>query len=360
MTPNRPIDRILELARWAPSGDNTQPWRFERVDDFRAVVHGFDTRAHCVYDLDGRPSQIALGALLETASIAASVEGFALNTSLRAGLPDTQPTIDLQLLSDPSLTPSPLAPAIPLRSVQRRMMHLTALTAAQKAALEASVGPGFDVRWVEGFGGRLRVALMLFRSARLRLTMPEAYQVHRDIIEWNAQFSTDRVPDQALGASGPSIALMRFAMASWDRVRFMNRYLAGTWIPRIELDLLPGIACAAHFALVARGPVTALEHYLTAGRAVQRFWLTATQLGLVLQPEITPLVFARYAREGRAFSATPGTQAAARAVAADLGAALGHDVANSTVFMGRVGTGPAVRARSLRREVAGLLQKGGS
>ena len=27
------IYRIIELARWAPSGDNTQPWRFEIIDE---------------------------------------------------------------------------------------------------------------------------------------------------------------------------------------------------------------------------------------------------------------------------------------------------------------------------------------
>ena len=59
------LEAILDLARWAPSGDNTQPWRFEIKDARRLVVHGFDTRAHCVYDLDGHPSQISLGALLE-------------------------------------------------------------------------------------------------------------------------------------------------------------------------------------------------------------------------------------------------------------------------------------------------------
>ena len=52
------LEQILDLARWAPSGDNTQPWRFERVDDLHVVVHGFDTRDHCVYDLTGHPSQM--------------------------------------------------------------------------------------------------------------------------------------------------------------------------------------------------------------------------------------------------------------------------------------------------------------
>ena len=63
---NQTLRDILDLARWAPSGDNTQPWRFAIEADDRVVVYGHDTRATCVYDLDGHPSQISLGALLET------------------------------------------------------------------------------------------------------------------------------------------------------------------------------------------------------------------------------------------------------------------------------------------------------
>jgi len=47
------IEQILDQARWAPSGDNTQPWRFEIKGPLHVVVHGSDTRRHCVYDLDG-------------------------------------------------------------------------------------------------------------------------------------------------------------------------------------------------------------------------------------------------------------------------------------------------------------------
>jgi nitroreductase len=45
----RLIESILDEARWAPSGDNTQPWRFELRGTMAAAVHEFDTRAHCVF-----------------------------------------------------------------------------------------------------------------------------------------------------------------------------------------------------------------------------------------------------------------------------------------------------------------------
>ncbi len=64
-----PLIEVLDLARWAPSGDNTQPWRFAIEASDRVAIFGRDTRAHCVYDLDGHPSQISLGALLETIAL---------------------------------------------------------------------------------------------------------------------------------------------------------------------------------------------------------------------------------------------------------------------------------------------------
>ncbi|MHB8556148.1 MAG: nitroreductase family protein, partial [Candidatus Dormibacteria bacterium] len=69
------LGRILDLGRWAPSGDNTQPWRFEIVSDHHLVVHGSDTRHQVVFDLEGHASQLSIGTLLESLAIAASGEG---------------------------------------------------------------------------------------------------------------------------------------------------------------------------------------------------------------------------------------------------------------------------------------------
>ena len=43
------------------------------------------------------------------------------------------------------------------------------------------------------------MAKLLFRNAHIRLTTPEAYPTHRDIIEYNAQYSENRLPDRAVG-----------------------------------------------------------------------------------------------------------------------------------------------------------------
>lgn len=354
-----PIEHVLNLARWAPSGDNMQCWRFEVTGARSLRVHGFDTREHCVYDLDGHPSQISLGALFETMEIAASGQAWAM--AMRrdpAATDEARPVFEVEFQEHPGLAPSPLLPWIERRCVQRRPFSLKALSATQKEALQAAVGPTYEVRWIEALSERLRFAKMLFHSAKLRLITPEAYPTHRDIIEWGARHSKDRIPDQALGASALTLAMMKFALKSWERVAFLNRYLAGTWAPRIELDFVPGVACAAHFVIVSRaGPLRSFEDYLAGGRAAQRFWLTAASLGLQLQPEITPLVFARYVREERRFSDNPASLALAPRIKQRLDSCLGEGVAQRAAFMGRVGLGPSPLARSGRLELAELMQQ---
>ena len=92
---NAVLEQILDLARWAPSGDNTQPWRFEILSDERLIVHGFDTRGHCVYDLTGHPSQISLGAMLESLRLAAAARGYEARIERRVDTPETHLLFDV-------------------------------------------------------------------------------------------------------------------------------------------------------------------------------------------------------------------------------------------------------------------------
>lgn len=345
------------MARWAPSADNTQPWRFEIISEEHLVVHGFDTRHDCVYDLDGHLSHLALGALLESIALAASGHGLQTSFQRRLDTPATRHIFDVYLQPAPSMVADPLIPYIPIRSVQRRAMRTQPLSPGEKAALEAAVGPRYRILWLEGFRNRLRAAKLTFHNAKTRLTMPEAYQVHKEIIEWNARFSQDRIPDQAVGLDPITTRLMQWVLQSWQRVRFFNRYLAGTWLARIELDLVPGIACAAHFVILACDKPGSVDDYVSAGRAMQRFWLTATQLGLKLQPEVSPLIFARYLRNGTQFSQLKGMHERAQLPARQLKQLTGEKEIEFAVFMGRIGTGRAPVARSLRLALERLIKR---
>ncbi|MES2758053.1 MAG: molybdopterin biosynthesis protein MoeY [Pseudomonadota bacterium] len=349
------IEQILDLARWAPSGDNTQCWRFEIVDAGHVVVHGSDTRDHCVYDLDGHPSQISIGTLLETMAIAATAHGLRADAVRRPDSDERHPLFDVRFVADPGVVASPLIDTITVRSVQRRPMSKRALTAGEKLALEQSVGPDYTVMWLEGTRLKLQAARLMYDNAKLRLTMPEAYEVHRAIIEWNARFSEDRVPDQALGVDAVTLKIMHWGMKSWSRLSKMNAVL-GTWGARAQMDFLPGIACGAHFVIKGVRQPQDIDDYVAAGRAVQRFWLTLTKLDLCMQPELTPLIFSSYVKKGIRFTKLAHVQAAAAHLQGKL-ADLVDTGAGHPVYMGRLGAGPMPTARSVRRPLAALMTK---
>lgn len=347
--------KLLDLARWAPSGDNTQPWRFEIAGEGHIVVHGHDTRDSVVYDIDGRPSQIAHGALLETLRIAASGFGCTTSWSLRPGCTDSLPVYDVVVEPRAGLAADPLLPFVETRVVQRRPMRTTALTDAQRAALAAAPGPRYELRFFESAGERWSIAKLLWANARVRLTCPEAFEVHRAIIEWGVRYSKDRIPEQAVGVDPLTARLMRWAMQSWSRVDFMNRYLFGTIAPRVQLDLLPAMACAAHLALVADRPPVGIVDHVDAGCAMQRVWLTASALGLHLQPEMTPVIFNWYARAARSISTAPGLDDQVGELSRSIAALLGERASGSLVFMGRVGVSARPGSRSTRKDLTELM-----
>lgn len=349
------IEKIIDNARWAPSGDNMQTWRFEIINDQHFVVHGYDTREHCVYDLQGHASQLAIGALLESINISASAFQYLTEFKLRSDLPETKPTIDVFLSYDSSVMSDPLLPFLPIRSVQRRMMKSTQLTVEQKMALEQAVGNFYSIKWIEGFANRCRAAWLMQQNGKLRLTLPEAFSTHSTVIEWNARFSDDKIPDQAVGLDPLATKSMKWAMQSWKRVSFLNSYCFGTLLPRIELDLLPGLFCAAHFAIVAERKPESVEDYLNVGRAVQRFWLTATQLGMQLQPEMTPLIFFGYVKEKVLFSRNVQLTDYTEKLSNVFELLIGKSIIYRAVFVGRIGQGDIAKARSLRHSVRKLI-----
>ena len=349
------IHDVLELARWAPSGDNTQPWRFEILSDTSALVHCYDTREHCVYDLDGHASQIAHGALLETIAVAAPK--FRMRAIDRVVEEHSSGNVihHVALQAAPDGAQDPLARYIIDRSVERRSMKLAPLASDQRDRLAASI-PGYVLRFEATLSRRAHMALLNASNAYIRLTIPEAFAVHKNVIEWHAKTSEDRLPDASLGAGPALLATMRFAMASFERIDFMNRFAGGTLLPRLALDITPGIRCAAHFVVIAKQEPRTMSDRVRAGRAIQRLWLTATQLGLRMQPSYTPLVFARYAREGRRFTESQRAQRAAHDIARKLQMLVGADQAAKVVFMGRVGIARAPDVgRSLRLPLSRLI-----
>ena len=350
------VENIIEAGRWAPSGDNTQPWRFEITADDSFTIHGNDTRDWVVYDLQGHASQLAIGCLHENLSIAASALGYRLEIKPDVQFDETNLVYHAALSELPAgETDEPLLASIWTRCVQRRPMGTRQLTMAEKTELEQSLPNGYSVHWLESAKTKKAVAKLMFGNAYTRLVMKEGFDVHSKIIDWGKSTSEDKIPDKSLGLDPLTLKLMKWTMGRWERLDFMTTYMAGTFMPRVLMDYLPSLKSSAHFIIVADKQPSDITDYISAGRAVQRFWLTSDRLGLGFQPEQTPVIFSEYLKRDVAFSTNSKALLNAKQMDASYRRLVGDDRVDRGVFMGRLGRTKPVKHRSIRLPLKKLI-----
>src|SRR3989344_1888875 len=120
------IQKILEAAVNAPSGSNSQPWRFE-VSGSEIKVIALPEKDHPILNYRNRGTLIAHGALIENISITSSVLGYKANVNL---FPDTSnPKLIARIgLEQNSPSSNPLYKCIPLRSTNRKPYKRTPIT----------------------------------------------------------------------------------------------------------------------------------------------------------------------------------------------------------------------------------------
>lgn len=356
------IERILDLARWAPSGDNTQPWRFHIRGDRLVDIHVRDQSDHDVYDYNnGQPSVLSAGMLLECLRIAASRHGLRADWAYHGRFGGHDHLIRVALVPDDAVTEDRLLSYVTLRSVDRSPYRQTPLAPADKQALADALGGELSVAWFESPAERGRIARINGRATDIRLRIPEAFRVHQKIIDWERRHSPDRIPAGSLGLDAPTLILMRWSLGDWRRTAGLNRLPAATLAARLQMDYRPGRHCAAHFMLARRvapphGSHEEGECLLRAGQAIQRFWLTATARGLSLQPAVATLIYAFYGRHRQPFTESPAIRRKAEALADALEAVAPAGI-DHLLFCGRLGRPMARRAgpRSVRKPLEALL-----
>lgn len=352
--PSSAIEDIVNVARWTPSGDNAQPWRFRRQGDDRLLIHIRDDSAGNVYEYrGGEPTLLSGGMLLASLDIAASAAGLRMEWHYKER--DAQGwQIAAQFHPAPDRPWDPLYPYVPLRSVDREPYQHGPLTPAQKTALVAALGPELEIRWHESLGARFAMAHLNACATSIRLRIPETFNIHKTLIDWKRLRSPTGIPACSLGLDSATLKIMRWGMENWSRLDRLNR-IAGTFPASLQMDYLPGLFCAAHFSIRAKSTPEGRERrLLRAGESLQRFWLTATQLNLAVQPGLAPLAFGHWGRSGAAFTTDLKMRGAAARLAREVDRILGGEV----LFAGRIGV-PKSRnrfCRSTRRSFAELFE----
>lgn len=278
---------ILESGILAPSADNRHRVRFD-VD--QAGVNVWHTGGE-LPEAGGYKRVLALlslGAVSENLTVAASRFGIRAEPVLfpDPGKPDLIFKAVWKPWANRTEDTRPLWEEIPRRHTNRSLRYRgPGLPVEDRARLVrvTAASPGCGLAWLDASRPR-RHALALMRLAegerfRNRVLHEELFDAIRFDVGWQ-QSCDEGLPPGALAIEPPlrpAFALLRH----WRIMRLVN--LVGGY--RVLGWRAADLPCrfAPHLAVISvRQPDD--EAIFSAGRAFQRVWLAATQLGLVLQP----------------------------------------------------------------------------
>lgn len=357
--------RIPELVRFcvehgtlAPSAANRQPWRFNWDGERLWVLHDRG-RSASLLDPNHRAAHLALGAAVENMAVAAAHRGFRARTEpfprpRDAGVAAaiTFEPADGAVRDDASLFPQ-LAERVTNRRVSRRVpLGTTAMTELADAA--RARGARLDL--LTGDDELAELARIVGAGERIHHLTRELHRELVDELRWtgeDARRAGDGIPVDALELPAQQRASLR--VAARPEVAATLRELGGGRIfqDRAERSILRSSAVG----LVTVGGI-APASALRGGRAAERVWLTATALGLAVQP-VTALIYMFEMLDGSAatvFSAREREEL--RGLRTRFDTLFAAAEGNTRLLLFRVGIAGAPSARAPRLPLESVLTWG--
>ena len=291
------ILHLVSSAVLAPSGGNCQPWRFVWSAEGRLRCLHDVARSASFLDFEHRAAYMALGAAVENVVITAATMG------LEAGVvpfPGRDPEHVCDVVFVPRErsegTGDGLAPFIPVRATNRRLGARRPLAQEELAKLHGALGdPAAELQVLAEPEALEEMGLVLGAGDRFRFFDERLYREMMAEMRWNprhAEQTRDGVDIATLELGDVDEAGLRL-LSSWSVVRFLRSVGIGGALEDLSRH---AVEAASAMALVTYGGTSPLDYFL-GGRAMQRVWLTATALGLAVQPMSSlPYLFARLER----------------------------------------------------------------
>lgn len=342
------ISQLLQLAVAAPSGDNCQPWRFS-LGDGRLQLFNRPDQDTSLYNHAQRASLLAHGALLENLTIAAP--GLGLRAEIRLFPDPAAPEHVAEVLfAEGETVKDPLSYWIERRCTNRKKYVPIPLTEFQRQELVAAPGEGVaaQVHLVHEPGEVRVLAALLAKNDRLVFENRNLHAFLFDHLRWSdeeARTTGDGMDIKTLELA-PTDRLAFPLLKHWPLVGFLNRLGLPYLIENTALKLLGSSAAIAGVSLPDLEPATLVR----GGRAVQRFWLQATALGLSVQPVAGLALLVQRLRSGN----NDELDETQRALVTEVGAGLDRafdSAGRSLIMCFRLGTSAPPSARALRRPV---------
>lgn len=338
------IQSLIEAGSRAPSGDNSQPWKF-RVKDRDIFIFQIQNKDNPFLNYEQGGTLIACGAIIENIVIEASAHNIVCTITLFPGETDCVAQITL---SEGETEIDPLRDTITLRHTNRNNYSATPLTseltsalhnlhlAKEKIALVITTGEAMHE--LAHAGSRAEIAI---------LENKELHQLLFDNVVWT-------VKEEEAKQSGLFVKTLEFAppqefvfrlCRKWAFMQRLNKFGFAKFIAND--DAKKYATGAAYVSLVA--DTLSRESFVNAGRVMERIWLLANKNEYAVHPITATLFFGHRIRGGKEDGLTRETWELMRKALAQVRRVLGVSDAQHVLFMMRIGKAKPVRFRSSKK-----------
>jgi len=260
---------LVECAIKAPSGHNTQPWKFENTEN-GIIIHPDLKRALPVVDTDNYELYISLGCALENLLIAAKQKGF----KFKVHYPEKSgSSIIIELIKDDTgkVTPDILFDYISKRQVTKSKYNDTTLSDAVFKELGSSFNfEGVSLRILDSKKNFEKIIPLIIEANNIQFNNKDFLN---ELVHWirfsknEAEKKKDGIWSATMGMPGLGRFIGSLVMKNFVTAKSEEKRL---------IDLLghsPGLAIFISDTNIA-------EAWVKTGQAFQRFGLTATHLGV--------------------------------------------------------------------------------
>ncbi len=271
------IQKIIEAGCQAPSGSNSQPWRFE-VTNNEITIIAEPEKDHPVLNFRNRGTLFAHGALIENIKIAAEHLGYQTNTTLFPDKANLNITATISL-TKASARPTPLYEAIFKRTTNRKPYQPSPLSETQKEEF-ANIAKQFNpckLILAEDKQNIKDLAQAASVNEIITLENQKLHNLFTSEIVWSEAEEKQKKSGlylMTMELAAPKRAALKL-FRSWKLMSLFNR-----------IGVARGIASSNAKTYAKTPTIGAItlpdddKAFLTAGGLMQRIWLVATTHGL--------------------------------------------------------------------------------
>lgn len=352
------VKDLVGAAALAPSGGNTQPWKWLARKDSLFLFHDEKESASWI-DFKKSASYVALGAAIENLKIKAESIGLTANDTLFPNGETSKLVASFTFNKQEDKTPfyAELTAGLNMRLTNRKKGDRRPLSAELVSSLKAVVNLDKNaiLHITQEENDVQGIADVVSASERIRFLYPQG---HHDFYTKEIRWTKDTDGPVTEGLDIKTLELSEsdktglIVASSPDVIKLLNEWGGGAAFEKLSKK---SIASSSAIGLIVLPEYTSLN-FIKGGEALQRVWLDANINGLSFQPLTAPLFMIERMKQTNGEGMTDKMISELKALELKLNQIFPALTEKQGIFMFRLSYADDASIRSFRRPLEEILQ----